>query len=716
MKKLTFFITLMMLLGVAATAYAGAVPASYNFENYIGDIPSGWEGNNGTYIKKAEVDEEHGTSLALYNKGADAKPELRYALPTVSEGRFLISFEINSKDVNKNMRITLESPSSGSMWHSIFYMNTSKEICAWMNTVSGAWNPQKMLSFELDKWYKADILLDMDNKVMKYYIDGVYYTSSTISFDDFSRIFFRVENGVEGTEGYTYLDNVSFKYLTADGMEVFLKNNSVNAGEDEIEIGFSDLIATSTLNKLNAYSMGSNPIEYTKDAVGCSIVSQDNQKATIRFNESLQENTIYKIEIPGLTSVYGYEYVNNSVYFTTNKSKADKKVVNSDFSAEETGAIAEPWIASSPYVRIAALDETDEEGNSINAVRFSRRSSEMSLRRDLETAFEDRVVFEYKMKSETPNQIFRVYDLQGQYIDFVTVTSDGIYYGENKLSDYTSDWFVVSMELNQPESKVVFYIDGEEIGEYDYDGIAEAAAVEFIQRNSDGASGNDRAKTDIAYFTATAQMPSVGINFITFEGSDGKTYYPDDDIPAKISKIAIDFSDSVKAYSLEGGVSLTTDGDYESFIGDYDAINKRYVMELPQYLEGDSEYIIELNGVIDGMGADIDSVSGVFATQPGVYECDNLGIELLGQNLNISAEITHTNACYDDIYIVYAAYKGDYMVDFAAERIVPNDGERKIEVQKSYASPSDADTVRAFLWDGFDTRHPLTEVKIVTFE
>lgn len=720
MKKFSFFVMIMVFLCAAATVYAGDLPASFDFEGYNGGIPSEWQGNNGDVcMKKVEDDEEHGTSLALYNIGADIRPELRYPMPTVSEGRFLLSFDINAQDLNKNFRITLESPTSGSLWHTIFQMNTSEEMCAWMNTASGAWDPKKMMSFEIGKWYKIDILIDMESRNIKYYVDGVYYTSSAVAFDDFNRIFFRIENGIAETEGYMYLDNVSFKYLTADGMKLFLKNDVVNAGDDTLQINFSDLIITNTLNKLQAYSMGSNPIEYTKTPIGCDIVSKDKSKIEVKFNETLEENTIYKIDIPGLTSLYGDEYINHSVYFTTTRDKSDKKVINADFSTAEIGPDIVPetdseWTASSQYVRVALVDDLDDEGNEIPAVRFSRRGSELSLRRDFEKAFEDRVVLEYKMKSEMPMQIFKVYDSQGECIDFVTVKSDGVYYNENKLSDYIADWFTVSIELEQTENKVIFSVNGEEKGEYDYEGITDVNAVEFVQKNTEGASGDNRAKTDLAYFTASALMPGVGADLVMFEGSDGKIYYPDDDIPAKLSKITVNFSDRVKASSLEAGVKLTVNGNEENFTGEYDSLYKQYVMTLPQYLQGGSEYTIELNGVLDSSGAEIDSISGVFATESGVFECEELGIESAGKNVAITTEITHTNACYDDMYLVYAAYQGDFMVDFEATKIVPGDGERKISVSKSYTAPGEADTVRAFVWDGFDTRHPVSQVKSVS--
>ncbi|MDY3030662.1 MAG: Ig-like domain-containing protein [Clostridia bacterium] len=721
MRKCIFFITLILMSALTATVYAGEVPARYSFEGYTGGIPIGWEGNTANCMEKVIVDEDHGTSLALHNIGPNTKPELRYAVPEVSSGRFLLSFEINARDVNKNLRITLESPSSGSMWHSIFYMNTSREMCAWMNNSAGAWDPQKMLSFELDKWYKVDILIDMDNKSVKYYVDGVYYTSSAVSFDDFSRIFFRTENGVDETEGYTYLDNVSFKYLTADGMELFLESETPGAEDDTVSISFSELIAVSTLNKLEAYSMGNNPIEYVKTPLGCEIVSQSNSGVTVKFNENFKENTIYKIEIPGLTSIFGDEYVNNSVYFATNRAKTDKKVVNADFSTAEVGAEVSPktdvkWTTSSPYVRIALVNDLDAEGEEIPTVRFSRRNSEMSLKRDLETAFDDRVVLEYKIKAETPMQIFRVYDSLGAYTDLVTVNSDGIYFGENKLSDCLEGWFTVSIELNQPEHKAVFSLNGEEKGEYEYDAITDVKAVEFVQKNIEGAMGDDRAKTDLAYFTASASALSVGADLVMFEGADGKTYYPDDNITAKLSKIIVKFSDSVKPDSLDGGVSLTLNGNEESFEGEYDAKNQQYIMKLPQYLWGNSSYAIEINGVLDGAGATTDPAFGIFNTEPGVYECDEMNIELFGQNVNINTEITHTNACYDDVYLVYAAYSGDFMVDFKAEKIVPNENERKISVSKTYTAPSDSDNVRAFLWDGFDTRRPISAVKSVLCE
>lgn len=722
-KHLFLIISLIFLLGMGS-ASAEFEGVTFDFEDYTTEHsnPPGMNSSNVWELSPGKVDDEHGTSLRVETKG---HPGLSFG-EDISSGKFLISFEVYFKDFNQYMRLHLTSTSSGSDSHSILRMG--KDGIQSASSGKGDWTFDTIYTPELDTWTQVDMLLDMDNKKLTYYVNGKVLDERSINFVDFKYILFRTESGENGS--VLYLDNMTFKFMDEGGFDTGYKNTVASPDSDVIDLNFSDLIDSSSLGGVKVYNMGNNPISYSAKEVSYKIESVNAKKVTLRLSEKLGEGNIYKVYAPNVKSAFGEAFKNDTAYFATGGATASVKIIDADFAT--IPAFTRPLQPVNPasdkeWVKGGVQMVYPQYEDEVAVVKFPASKGTKkyptnltTLTRTFDEAFTTDAGIEFKIKVEKGNQRLVVKDSDENSLTVITIKNDGIYSGDTKISDYTADeWFILRADMNFSDQKATISKDGDVIAEdIDISAISNAAVVVFEQENTDVSYNNDEftkamyASSALAYVRVYSVKECAAVTIVRFEDEDGNIYYPDEDIPSIVSKMYIKFSDAIDSASIAGNIVLKAGDDEETINGTYDSSKKEYAIELKNYISGSEVYNLTVNGNIkDVSGQGIKQADGTFETATGLVKAKDLTLEAANGNAALKTDIIHTDKSCPTLYLIYAAYKDDMLIDFKYKAINPDEAERNISVTENYEYPDDADVVSAFLWDGFDTMIPMTKMQ-----
>lgn len=719
-NKLFTLILSVMLLCPAALAYANA--KFYDFEDYTKahTAPQGWAKVNETELSPAKVDDAHGTSLGVLYKGL---PTYIFS-ETVSQGQFLISFEIYFNDFNQNLRLHTASPSSGKDSHSVLRF-TAGEIQA-ANTSADAWIFDKMTEIEEKRWYQIDMLFDMDEGKLHYYVDGVEYESKTIAFSDMSRIIFRTESGKDNSATF-YLDNVSFKYKSAGGFETAFKNGVGTVGEESIVLNFRDAINSDTISGIEVYDMGNNPFSYTKKKIDADVVKESIKTVRLNLSEPLKKSTVYKIYAPNIKTVFGDELTNDTAYFGTAGATSGVLAINADFSTVENVDIFEDIKPIDDVIwekggrgMVHPLYTDDLGAEDVAVAEFvqhkgasSAKDNYSTLTRTITSPYDGKIEMEFKLKAKLGRQKFIITDSESNSLDVLTFEDTDIKVNGETIFTMTHDtWYTFGVAIDTDASLLKIKIDGEEKKSIDVT-LADVKGAVFEQRNltdtyGTSATADECAHMMIAYFKLYREAECTSVVLAEFEDIDGNVYYPDGNIPTKIAKINLIFSELLNQDTLENGVTLA--GKKVS----YDYENGRFSILLPDYLSGKTIYEISVaNTVKDKNNVSVAPISGTVTTDSGVFEGRSFEITENGGAYTVSGEVIHTDLSCTNVYVAYAAYKGNLMVDYKLNKIIPTEDDRKITFSDTYVKVPDADRVIAFLWDGFNFMNPILRAQII---
>lgn len=720
-KNLLLIISLIFLLGISS-AYAEEA-ASYDFENYRETAGALFAANaNDGHDKKLKM--ESGNTRGVSFK------------PTVSSGKYLISFEVLFEDYDQVLRLHMTSPTTGSDSHSIIYFSGSVgkdpgSICS-SDSSKGAWSFPKLMGYELNRWYQIDLLLDLDDLKITYYIDGENYGQRTLGLVDFSYLMFRSENGKSGA--VLYLDNISYKYLSPGSFDTEYKGTAANADSDTVTLIFSDLVNRDTLDGIKVYNMGNNPVSYSQREVSYTVTNVEAKKVTLKLSEKFGRGNIYKIYAPGVKTMFGDGYTNDSAYFSAGGVVGLVKDINADFSTIADVAVMKPvlpasdteWDRNAKSVFPVYVNDLDENGSDIAVVHFTPGKGKSSNPTNLETlsrtfdnAYTGSVGMEYKIKAKNGNQIFRINDSKGAALDIITIKKDGIYTADKKIADYAENsWFTLRVNADFETKTAQILMNGDVIEENaDISAVEDLKSVEFRQENSESYENTEFTKdmyadSWVAYFSLLTMQECTSVTVVSFEDKDGNLYYPDEKIPSDVVKMHIAFSDKMNETSFKNGVSLTFGSENETFSGSYDSENNEYVVELPQYLAGGEEYRLRVSdNVKNASNKGINALDGRFKTADGLVRAENFTFEKTEGGVSLEADIIHTDKSCPRVFLIYAAYNDDMVIDFKYKAIEPGANERNISECASYSYPAEADTVSAFLWDGFDTMIPMAKMQ-----
>lgn len=714
----------------AGVVHAEIAPAFYDFEDYTIEhsSPPGWTSSNVWELSPGKVDDAHGTSLRVENKGL---PGYTFSEPLKS-GKFLISFEIYFADNNQNLRIHAKSPSSGSDAHSLIRFDKGRTIQS-ANSQKDAWIFDILKETEVGKWYQIDMLLDMDEKQLHYYIDGADYGAKKLNVIDISNLIFRTEEGESGA--VLYLDNVSYKYLSPGSFDTTFGRKTAESGSDTVTLSFSDLVDKKSLNDIKIYNMGTNLVSYNEQEVSYTVAEIGAKRAALKLGEPLKSSSVYKVYAPGIKTMFGDGFTNDTVYFSTGGGLSEMAVINADFSTiPEFTLPMQPvnpesdteWTKSGNSM-VYPVYVNDFENENTAVVRFAPHQgskkytdNQTMLTRTADTPITGNAIIEFKMKSVVGNQCFRIKDSADNAAEIINIKDGAIYSGETKIADISSEkWFVIRLDANFADKTMTISKDGAVIAEnVGISALADAAAFEFEQRNSGESYKNPDflkemyADSYLAYFTLSQKRAGTSVSMITFEDSDGNVIYPDGNVTSAAAKMRIRFSDGVNERTLKNGVSLMREGSAETLSGKYDRAACEYVVEFPEYLAGTSEYTLKVDGTVkDGNDMGIVPFENSFNTADGIVKAKALTISKGGGKAVLDAGVIHTNKSCPDLYLILAAYKDDEMISFKYKKTTPAEDERKVSVSAAYDIPEDAEYVSAFLWDGFDSMLPMIKMQ-----
>lgn len=724
-NKLLIFIILMMLMGMTASANSESV--FYDFEDYktAHASPDGWASANVWELEPGEVDEAHGTSLKVLYGGL---PRYKFAEP-VTDGKYLVSFEIYFEDFNQSYRLHATSPTSGRDSHSIIRFDGGEIQSA--DTGADSWGFDAMQEIKTHTWYQVDMLFDMDNKKLHYYIDGAELATKSIAFDDMSLITFRTESGSKGST--LYMDNASFKPLSAGGFDSEFKSGVAPVGKEFVTLNFKDAIDKNSLSGVEIYNMGNNPFSYTAEKVSADVVKTGVKTVALNLEEPLKRSSIYKIYAPGVKTIFGDTVTNDTVYFATGGVVGGRLAVDADFSTIETVGNFKPilpadgveWIkGENGMIHPRTTDDSGDETVTVaefvqNKGSKSAPDNFSSLRRNFNTAFNGRTEMEFKLKAKLGNQSFVIVNSQGEAKEIFKISNENVIAGDETVAIINPDiWYTFNVYVDKEDNSVKINIDDKEVKKLENVEISEISGVIFEQRNLQETYGTTITKEEcahmmIAYFKLYAEAECTSLILVNFEDSQGVIHYPEGDIPTDIVRMNMIFSKELNNNTVDGGISLLYDGEIVS--EEYEYSNGVYSVKIPDYLNGMASYEIDIAETVK----DIDNNSvvaqnGVITTDGGIFEGKIFKLEDLGDTYNLNAEVIHTDKSKNDFYISFAEYKGNLMIGYKAVRIVPSDDDRRIEFSENYMKNEDSDRVVAFLWDGLDSMNPIIRAQKIS--
>ena len=723
-KKLIMLIFAIMLMCPVFTAYAETEPAFYDFSDYVTpkSNPKGWASSNLWELSPEKVDDAHGTSLGVLYKGI---PAYKFA-ETVSGGQFIISFEIYLKDFDQRLRLHVTSPDSGKDDHTVLVFEKGEVKSA--STGSGAWDFAKMKELETDRWYQVDMLFDMDEGVLYYYVDGTEYATKKIAFANMSKITFRTESGTDKAK--LYLDNVSFKYKNAGGFDTVKRVMEV--GETEIKLSFEDVYDAETISGIEIYSMGNDPFSYSSEKLDAEVVKTGVKTVSLMLERPVEKSTVYKVYANGVKTLFGDELTNNTVYFASGGTVADRVAIDGDFSTVENVGNRKPVLPASDiqwttggYGRIYPYYTDDLGENEIAVVNFHQHKGSSAypdnfgtLTRDIDVPYTGEFKAEFKIKAKLGLQSFKVLNSEKTPFEIFGIDNDRIMVNGEKVASINADtWYVFTVIFNTENETAKISIDGGEIAVAECDGLDAVSGVVFEQKNSETTYGTDTeqgncANMMIAYFRLFAKEECTSLILVNFEDAYGNVHYPEGDIPTEIVKVNMIFSKGLNESTLKNGISFTQSG---AQAGDgYEYKNGVYSIFIPDYLNGNSSYEISVAETVkDENNKSVLGQSGKVSTDGGIFEGRKFDFKEDGNGYRIDAEVVHTDGSCRDVYVAYAAYKGNLMIDYKLVPISTSTDYRKIEFSDVYEKSEEADKVYAFLWDGFDFMNPILRAQII---
>jgi len=340
------------------------------------------------------------------------------------------------------------------------------------------------------------------------------------------------------------------------------------------------------------------------------------------------------------------------------------------------------------------------------------------LKREIINPYTGEFKAEFKLKAKLGLQSFKVLNLQGNEVKIFGINNDKIMIDGDEVATISPEtWYTFTINFDTENETAKISIDGEEIYVSRCDGLDAVSGIIFEQRNSEDTYGTSISRTDcanmmIAYFRLYAKDECTSMIMVSFEDADGDIHYPEGDIPTDIVKVNMIFSEELNPNTLENGIGFKRNGVEQ---GDgYEYKNGVYSVFITDYLNGNASYeIIVSETVKDEDNKSVLGQSGIVSTDGGIFEGKKFEFKETADGYSVDAEVVHTDGSCKDIYVSYAVYKGDLMIDYVLDVISPSEDYRKIEFSKAYEKTDGADKVYAFLWDGFDFMNPILRMQII---
>jgi len=745
MKK---FITLLTAVAILLTSMAVAAAQenvdlsrlNYNFDSFTSILPDGLSGV-GT---AASLDNIHGVSL---KDSGITKLNIGSSL---TKGTYRLSFDM-AMDAGKVL--TIRARSAEYEGHYLLYFK-SDSIQISGDTGKDKWSFTNFGEYEPLKWYRYDFIIEMGGNVICY-VNGEKAGEVKANFDDIIGFTFLGEGS-----GYYYLDNLKFdvfdSYIEKEG-SVKATDSLIETNRNEIGFLFSETLNDDSVTEegIKAYSMGENPIALNKTPISFTIAEKAPNYVKLNFGSELQPGIIYKVEFLDAVSVFGKAYAVNEAYFSVEGNLKEIDVLYDDFTGiTPSGQGSWMWMPIIPTGK-TSKDKWDvggtcrafpcwtDEVSGKTAVEFKAYKGESAvpnadvfISKAMPVEMKTKAEIEFRVKiDQTGTFNLSIGDSSNIYTRLVEFNENGINVlkGEDyveKVADITIGEFMdIKLSIDLVNGLFDIYIDGEKCNENSFS-LSSAAyggsgghatnikKLRFLQHNkykydSEDNTEESRAHTYLEYVKTKSFVNIPSIAYIYFTDALGNNYYPEYEIPTDVVKMNILFAGDIDGETLVDSITLTNYENGEVIIpsGTYNNAASLYELELPNYLAGASEYMVDVSeSIADKTGESIDkALSGAIYTQGGKFEATGINVSSEGNTVDVTADVIHTNASFPKFYIIYAGYQGTRMKGFDFREIELTEMQRRVEVKESFTieNISEFERVKGFIWDGFDTMIPL---------
>lgn len=325
-KKFTalFSIIAMLVSSISAVPLKAsaeeAVPEvvfELDFENFDNSTSSasGFSKELGSTHYAANLDPEHGTS---YGVTTNTSVEMYQFLNTPIETMARLSFDFRTDTNNKNFSCLRLLNENNSFFNS-FVAHANGKMGFYTGTGDQWSMDSQNVSYEVDKWYRVNIWLDLEASVVYYYVDNSFVGSTTINsgLKKLGGFMFSVKNT-------TYIDNLvlekvnisAAKAMVKEGIgvpEEYLKPVNVTMETDKIGGIFSDFNDVSIDVALENRLEEAGEYEVNYQIVNSRGREIYNKTEKISFNPNEIKQFTMKPEISEYELYYLYLTVNDAV-------------------------------------------------------------------------------------------------------------------------------------------------------------------------------------------------------------------------------------------------------------------------------------------------------------------------------------------------------------------------------------------------------------------
>ena len=519
-KLLAMLSALSMTVGIFAAVPASADTQSILNENFDGT----------TYAPNRKVNVSYDdTKNAAYGKaahfqtaGADnatdrTDRQIGHDFGTVQNGgKVIYSFDINAEAFNTTVAsgnfidFTVFSDAPNTNWNNqaayiLRIGNPWKNENAYAlpvtpnsSTISGT---SRILT--KSQWYRVDLIFDLDNSTISYYLDGADWYSQDLkntsneNIKSLGGIRLGINNLYHNTS--VFIDNINIRKVDSDKGDMKIESSSFNNDENYVDVKFSETIKDSTddLATMIRVNNAKNNSAINIDSV--TKLTADTIRISFADN-ALSAASEYKVALNGIQNPFGGS-VTDSVTFNTPSTK-NKSVVEDfdtfDVSTKTTkfGKIYDNTTDSAKTTYELVDGRSGESSDKAVHIHKPKGTSQYpSFRLNISNASTELATLDgrklgklsYEFDFKTPEStdgtnIDMQLTLEGSSnISPINVAgkSSAVYrsWGTNnadnnwgKLSGFSKNtWNNIKVEFDYLNNKISYYLNNSKIKEYDYD-------------------------------------------------------------------------------------------------------------------------------------------------------------------------------------------------------------------------------------------------------
>lgn len=753
-----------LLSAVCITGYASeGVIYEMDFNNASFDNSASTAGNlkvNGASgFEGKQKDPEHGTSF-YYNGSTTSILYTQYEgqLINATSGIVDFSFEVNAESFGSESKGGLyvrtwtetgitdhyKQDSSGT-YRALGIFAAGARVYpnfpAWDYTILGD-------GIELGKWYRVDLVIDLDANTITHYLNGVK-SSASYTYDGDLYGF-----SMNGSGMQCYVDNISVEYIdtgfTADAADI--------SADGPLNVKFSDTIADyeSTVENNIAGFKIQKIGDFSETAVS-AVSAEGGRNLKVSFNSPLDEGCEYRLVLPeGIKDIYGNPVARSEVYFCTESTTKTEtnQILNLDFTDATTeqfatGTYHSLKIVNQTNVEAAQYGDDTEHGNSFKfnnkAYLYTNSGTGSGQLLNASSGIID-ISFDALFTVTAPNLTFYVYGdesmagngdsykkhktTDGTFNILRATSSSGISYFKtgsdndswkqtyitNSIS--ANEWYKIKVQIDLDTKTVIRTINDTVVdaSEYPFDAI-----YGFAFKND----GTELVEyLDNICITHTKSYVSPNVKRIRFENCNGETVYPSQSISPDSRKISVAFNTAMNADTLAENIGIRKGSEaVQISSGSYNADTDEYVIELTELLDENSSYTLTVTNSAKSAKGDAMESAWEYSFQTGegrVGVTDfkltknsldfNIGDIAANDTVTLSATVSNSTGSEKDLYIIAAVYNNSYMtgIEFAPVALSAKQLPTPVSVN-IIVENADNLKIAGYLWNNFSEMKPYKE-------